>query len=96
MIMASRGRGENNEQQLEPRKDGLTNSLTSVEKDNLISDKASIRRLTPTECEKLQGFPIDWTKHDKDGKEIYDSQRYKTCGNAVTVNVVREIIKRFK
>lgn len=36
-IVASRGRGENNEQQLEARKDGKTNSLTSVQKDNLVS-----------------------------------------------------------
>ena len=47
-----------------------------------------IRRLTPKECERLQGFPDDWTD------EVSDTQRYKQCGNAVTVNVVREIIKK--
>lgn len=47
-----------------------------------------IRRLTPTECEKLQGFPVGWTEG------ISDSQRYKCLGNAVSVNVVREIIKK--
>ena len=36
-VVASRGRGENNEQQLEPRKDGLTNTLTSVQKDNYLA-----------------------------------------------------------
>jgi DNA (cytosine-5)-methyltransferase 1 len=41
-----------------------------------------IRRLTPTECEKLQGFPIGWTIG------VSDTQRYKTIGNAVTVNVI--------
>ena len=46
-----------------------------------------IRRLTPTECERLQGFPDGWTEG------ISDSQRYKCLGNAVTVNVVSEIIK---
>jgi len=46
------------------------------------------RTLTPTECEKLQGFPDDWT----DG--IPDTQRYKTLGNAVTVNVIEWIGKR--
>jgi DNA (cytosine-5)-methyltransferase 1 len=46
-----------------------------------------IRRLTPTECERLQGFPDGWTEG------VSDTQRYKCLGNAVTVNVVKEIIK---
>jgi hypothetical protein len=45
-----------------------------------------IRKLTPTECERLQGFPDGWTEG------ISNSQRYKTLGNAVTVNVVRAVI----
>ena len=48
----------------------------------------SIRRLTPTECERLQGFPDGWTEG------ISDTQRYKCLGNAVTVNVIEEIGKR--
>jgi len=60
----------------------------------------SIRRLTPIECERLQSFPDNWTKYgiNEKGKkvEISDTQRYKMLGNAVTVNVVREIIKRLK
>lgn len=47
-----------------------------------------IRRLTPTECERLQGFPDGWTEG------IAETQRYKCLGNAVTVNVVEEIAKR--
>ena len=58
----------------------------------------SIRRLTPIECERLQGFPDNWTKYgiDKNGEEVLisDSQRYKMCGNAVTTNVITEIGKR--
>lgn len=57
-----------------------------------------IRRLTPRECERLQGFPDDWTRWgiDEDGKEVEmsDSQRYKMMGNAVTVNVVQAIMER--
>lgn len=45
-----------------------------------------IRRLTPVECERLQGFPDNWTLGS-------DSQRYKQCGNAITVNVVQHVIK---
>ncbi|GAF95179.1 unnamed protein product, partial [marine sediment metagenome] len=48
----------------------------------------SIRRFTPIECERLQGFPDNWTRG------ISELQRYKCLGNAVTVNVIREIIKK--
>ena len=48
----------------------------------------SIRRLTPTECERLQGFPDRWTEG------LSDTQRYKTLGNAVTVNVIKAIIEK--
>ena len=51
-----------------------------------------IRRLTPVECERLQGFPDNWTKYGKDGELISDTQRYKCCGNAVTTNVIAAII----
>lgn len=44
-----------------------------------------IRRLTPTECERLQGFPDGWTEG------ISDTQRYKCLGNAVTTNVITAI-----
>lgn len=56
---------------------------------DIVNDKMRIRRLTPKECERLQGFPDDWTKYDKDGNVISDTQRYKCCGNAVTVPVVK-------
>jgi len=54
-----------------------------------------IRRLTPIECERLQGFPDNWTKYGTNG-EISDSQRYKMCGNAVTVDVVQAVMERIK
>ena len=187
-LVAQRGRGENNEQQLEPRKDDVTNSLTGVQKDNKImiepthkhgdyreykltaptiqsrygtggdnvpyivthyghKDKdpveseisptlkanshghepmtvsnavtpdaylargernrdengkavltsmheRRIRRLTEVECERLQGFPDNWTEYgDYDGvvKKIAKTQRYKMLGNAITVRVMYEI-----
>ena len=49
---------------------------------------SQIRRLTPTECERLQGFPDGWTEG------VSDTQRYKTLGNAVTVNVIRDIFSK--
>jgi len=57
--------------------------------------KNKIRRLTPIECERLQGFPDNWTKYGVSG-EISDSQRYKMCGNAVTVDVVSAVAKSIK
>jgi DNA (cytosine-5)-methyltransferase 1 len=50
-------------------------------------DGMKIRRLTPTECLRLQGFPDNWF----DGLNLSDTQRYKMMGNAVTVNVIQVI-----
>tara|TARA_R100001129_G_scaffold20995_2_gene13391 strand:- start:454 stop:1599 length:1146 start_codon:yes stop_codon:yes gene_type:complete len=55
-----------------------------------------IRRLTPKECERLQGFPDNWTKTGKELGTISDNQRYKMCGNAVTVDVVEAVAKNIK
>jgi DNA (cytosine-5)-methyltransferase 1 len=52
-----------------------------------------VRRLTPTECERLQGFPDGWTAYGINGK-VSDTQRYKCLGNAVTVNVIDYLIRR--
>jgi len=54
-----------------------------------------IRRLTPVECERLQGFPDNWTQYGSEGP-ISDTQRYKMCGNAVTVDVVKAVGERIK
>jgi len=58
-----------------------------------------IRRLTPTECERLQGFPDGWTKWGYCGEkeedcQMSDTQRYKQMGNAVTTNVIKAIGER--
>lgn len=49
---------------------------------------STVRRLTPVECERLQGFPDNWTAGQA------DSHRYKQMGNAVAVPVVEWIVKR--
>ena len=48
-------------------------------------DGPIVRRLTPVECERLQGFPDNWTEG------LADTHRYKQMGNAVTVNVAHYI-----
>lgn len=69
-------------------------TLTGQDKHG-IYDGFSIRRLTPLECFRLQGFPDDMVaKAHEIG--ISDSQLYKMAGNSVTVNVVQEIARRIK
>ena len=53
-----------------------------------VSENKTVRRLTPVECERLQGFPDDWTSGQA------DSNRYKQMGNAVAVPVVEWIVGR--
>jgi DNA (cytosine-5)-methyltransferase 1 len=62
-------------------------TLTSQDKHGVF-DGMKIRRLTPVECCRLQGFPDDWV----DG--VSDSQKYKMLGNAVTVNVIQKIAEK--
>jgi DNA (cytosine-5)-methyltransferase 1 len=60
-------------------------------------DGYRIRRLTPIECERLQGFPDDHTSfgnYDGEVKQVSNTHRYKQCGNAVTVNVVEAVAKK--
>ena len=132
-VCAMRGRGENNEQKIEERKDSKSNALTSVCKDNLVlgaaeataipgtwrthkvdggfremaGDKSPcipararndgsgqpcvrtdrvLRRLTPTECSRLQTIP-EWYKW-----ECSDTQAYKMLGNGWTVEVIKHIL----
>lgn len=70
-------------------------TLTGQDKHG-VEVETGIRRLTPTECERLQGFPDGWTKlgdyGNGDIKEISDTQRYKCLGNAVTTNVITRIM----
>lgn len=66
---------------------GQSGSETTAMFNGVISG-TNIRRLTPTECERLQGFPDGWT----DGQA--DSHRYKQMGNAVTVNVAEWIAQK--
>jgi DNA (cytosine-5)-methyltransferase 1 len=63
-------------------------SEITAQVDAMVRETGVVRRLTPMECERLQGFPDNWT----DGQA--DSNRYKQMGNAVAVPVVEWIISR--
>jgi len=64
-----------------------------------VGTNMAIRRLTPKECERLQGFPDDWTKipyRNKPADQCPDGPRYKACGNSMAVPVMRWIGERIK
>jgi DNA (cytosine-5)-methyltransferase 1 len=71
-----------------PKEDVAPSLNARRAKDTLAYEDAVVRRLTPLECERLQGFPDGWTDSQS------DSQRYKQMGNAVAVPVVQWIINR--
>jgi DNA (cytosine-5)-methyltransferase 1 len=55
-----------------------------------------VRRLTPRECERLQGFPDDYTLIPYRGKPAADGPRYKALGNSMACNVMRWIGRRIE
>jgi len=71
--------------------EGISPTLDTIQggrRQPFIKGETRIRRLTPIECARLQGFPDDWCV------DLSDSQAYKCYGNAVTTNVITEIVKR--
>lgn len=97
-VIARWGTGGNNVPMLAQRQsnsefvmDDVTSTVTAHEHkqfSDLVIGEPIVRRLTPKECERLQGFPDDWTASKA------DSSRYKMMGNAVTVPVVEWIVNR--
>lgn len=76
-----------NIRRLVPRKDGKSNCLTTVQKDNLLQTGTGLRRLMPVECARLQTVP-DWYEW-----VVSDTQIYQMCGNGWTVRVIEHILK---
>lgn len=69
----------------------IENSSTTA-----VMQSSAVRRLTPRECERLQGFPDDWTLVPYRGKPASDGPRYKSLGNSFAVPVVRWIGQRIQ
>jgi DNA (cytosine-5)-methyltransferase 1 len=72
-------------------------SQSDTEHIGAVLHSMAIRRLTPKECERLQGFPDDWTKvpyRNKEADQCPDGPRYKACGNSMAVPVMRWIGER--
>jgi len=90
-------------QQIATRQDGLSYAVTTGEPPRVmavaqdqhggagrVAQGMAVRRLTPTECERLQAFPDGWTAEGADGPQA-DTSRYRQLGNAVCVNVAEWI-----
>ena len=95
-VRAAAYRGRYNEdgsisQKLELRKDEKTNTITTVQKDNVLTkDEVYWRKLTPIECERLQTVPDNYTNH------VSNTQRYKMLGNGWTIEVIAHILKNME
>lgn len=72
----------------------IANTLLTSDEQGVVLSDYKIRKLTPRECWRLQGFP-DWA-FDKAQAVNSNSQLYKQAGNSVTVNVIEEIAKRLR
>ena len=77
----------------------IGSSRSDVNHYGAVLETMAIRRLTPKECERLQGFPDDWTKipyRNKPADQCPDGPRYKACGNSMAVPVMRWIGQRIQ
>ena len=72
----------------------VANTLLTSDSQGVVTEALKIRKLTPRECWRLQGFP-DWAL-DKAQEVNSNSQLYKQAGNSVTVNVIKAIAERWK
>ena len=75
---------------------GLPASTMSKQSRMHVADPMAVRRLTPRECERLQGFPDDYTAIQFRGKPACDGPRYKALGNSMATPVVQWIGKRIE
>ena len=95
-VVTGAWRGRYNEdgsttQKLELRKDDKTNTLTTVQKDNVVVDQEMRwRKLTPLECERLQTVDDNYTEG------VSNTQRYKMLGNGWTIDVISHILSNIK
>lgn len=72
----------------------MANTLLTSDNQGVVTETLKIRKLTPRECWRLQGFP-DWA-FDKVQEVNSNSQLYKQAGNSVTVNVIKAIAERLE
>ena len=98
-VITCRGGLQKNAANFEEKSPALTSAMGMGGGHTPIVDTPNyrIRRLTPIECERLQGFPDNHTEYgiyDGEVKKMSNTQRYKQCGNAVTVDVVKAVAQQ--
>jgi DNA (cytosine-5)-methyltransferase 1 len=79
--------------------EGVCPTLNCSHESPIIADSCQLRRFTPMEYERLQGFPDNWTRipyRGKPAEKCPDSPRYKACGNSMAVPVMRWIGERIQ
>jgi DNA (cytosine-5)-methyltransferase 1 len=75
---------------------GALAAEAGMKQQTYIKTAMAVRRLTPRECERLQGFPDDYTLIPYRGKVAADGNRYKALGNSMAVPVMRWIGERIQ
>lgn len=91
-----KNKGKKREETIELSKENISPSLRSgIQAERVIENRSLIRKLTPLECWRLQGF-TDEQFHKAKDSGVSKSQLYKQAGNSVTVNVVDAIVKQLK
>lgn len=92
--IARNGRGQPEE--IVPALNGADAGTTSDMRPVVAGPGGVVRRLTPRECERLQGFPDDYTLIQFRGKPAADGPRYRSLGNSMAVPVIRHILQRIE
>jgi site-specific DNA-cytosine methylase len=72
----------------------LNASMVKRPYENMAVNDTAVRRLTPIECERLMGWPDNWTHTTANGKQQADSHRYRQIGNGVATPVTQWIGNR--
>jgi DNA (cytosine-5)-methyltransferase 1 len=94
LAIGSRARGDDGRGYARPEHiSHVAGTVDSTKPERVLADM-QVRRLTPRECERLQGFPDDWTAIEYRGKPACDGPRYKAIGNSMAVPVMRWIGER--
>ena len=95
---AAFNQGENAKYDFEISDKGIVSTLVACGASAICAFKKcikrwAVRKLTPKECERLQGFPDDWTKYCEDGKENKDTPRYKALGNSIAIPCAERVFR---
>lgn len=73
-----------------------TDEASQTDRGTRVVETSGVRRLTPRECERLQGFPDDHTLVEFNKKPASDTRRYRALGNSMAVNAMRWIGQRIE